>query len=61
MVVANDVGNGGIGTEENEVYVIREGASNIKHVKGVKSRIAVEIMDELAKHFSLQKKPALKK
>jgi len=53
MVVANDVGNGGIGTEENEVYVIREGTSDIKHIKGVKSLIAVEIMDELAKHFSL--------
>jgi phosphopantothenoylcysteine decarboxylase/phosphopantothenate--cysteine ligase len=49
MVVANDVGNGGIGTEENEVYVIRGGTSDIKHVKGVKSRIAEEIMDELAK------------
>ncbi|MGB7532439.1 MAG: bifunctional phosphopantothenoylcysteine decarboxylase/phosphopantothenate--cysteine ligase CoaBC [Halobacteriota archaeon] len=61
MVVANDVGNGGIGTEENEVYVIREGTSDIKHVKGVKRLIAVEIMDELAKHFSLKKKSALKK
>jgi len=60
MVVANDVGNGGIGTEENEVYVIRKD-QKVKHVKGVKSLIAVEIIDELAKHFSLQKKPALKK
>ncbi len=59
MVVANDVGNGGIGTEENEVYVIREGTSDIKHVKGVKRIIAEEIVEELAKHFSLQKKPAL--
>jgi len=49
MVVANDVGNGGIGTEENEVYVIREGTSDIKHVKGVKSLIAEEIVEELAK------------
>jgi phosphopantothenoylcysteine decarboxylase / phosphopantothenate---cysteine ligase len=51
MVVANDVGNGGIGTEENEVYIIREGAEDagVKHVKGVKSLIAEEIMDELAK------------
>jgi len=60
MVVANDVGNGGIGTEENEVYVMRKG-QKVKHVKGVKSLIAAEIIDELAKHFSLQKKPALKK
>jgi phosphopantothenoylcysteine decarboxylase/phosphopantothenate--cysteine ligase len=51
MVVANDVGNGGIGTEENEVYVIRKGAEDVgvKHVKGVKSLVAAEIMDELAK------------
>ncbi|MEA1957455.1 MAG: bifunctional phosphopantothenoylcysteine decarboxylase/phosphopantothenate--cysteine ligase CoaBC [Euryarchaeota archaeon] len=48
MVVANDVGNGGIGTEENEVYVMRKG-QKVKHVKGVKSLIAVEIIDELAK------------
>ncbi len=55
MVVANDVGKGGIGTEENEVYIVREGMkdADIKHVKGVKSLIAVAIMDELAKHFSL--------
>ncbi len=52
MVVANDVGKGGIGTEENEVYIIREGVEEIKHVKGVKSRIAEEIVGELAKHFS---------
>ena len=49
MVVANDVGNGGIGTEENEVYIIREGTSDIKHVKGVKRLIAEEIMEELVK------------
>ena len=63
MVVANDVGNGGIGTEENEVYIIRKGAEDagVKHVKGVKSLIAEEIMDELTKHFSFKKKPALKK
>jgi phosphopantothenoylcysteine decarboxylase/phosphopantothenate--cysteine ligase len=51
MVVANDVGKGGIGTEENEVYIIREGmeGTDIKHVKGVKSMIAEEIVDALAK------------
>ena len=48
MVVANDVGNGGIGTEENEVYIIRKG-QKVKHVKGVKSLVAAEVMDELAK------------
>jgi len=54
MVVANDVGNGGIGTEENEVYIIRKGAEDVgvKHVKGAKSLIAVEIVDELANFLS---------
>ncbi len=51
MVVANDVGNGGIGTEENEVYIIRKG-QKVKHVKGVKSLVAEEIMDELANFLS---------
>jgi len=62
MVVANDVGTGGIGTEENEVYIVREGMkdADIKHVKGVKSLIAEEIVEELAK-LSLEKKAALKK
>ncbi|GAH73674.1 unnamed protein product, partial [marine sediment metagenome] len=51
MVVANDVGEGGIGTEENEVYIIREGAKDvdIKHVKGAKKLIAEGIVEELAK------------
>ncbi|MCK4475493.1 MAG: bifunctional phosphopantothenoylcysteine decarboxylase/phosphopantothenate--cysteine ligase CoaBC [Methanophagales archaeon] len=60
MVVANDVGKGGIGTEENEVYIIRK-SKKAKHVKGVKKLIAEEIVEELAKHFSLEKKVALMK
>jgi phosphopantothenoylcysteine decarboxylase/phosphopantothenate--cysteine ligase len=57
MVVANDVGTGGIGTEENEVYIVREGMkdADIKHVKGAKSLIAEEIVEELAK-LSFEKK-----
>lgn len=47
MVVANDVGKGGIGTEENEVYIIREG-QEVKYVKGAKKIIAEEIVNELA-------------
>ncbi len=42
MVVANDVGNGGIGEDENEVYIIDEG---IAHVKGSKRDIARCIID----------------
>nr|QNO55631.1 coenzyme A biosynthesis bifunctional protein CoaBC [Methanosarcinales archaeon ANME-1 ERB7] len=48
MVVANDVGKGGIGTEENEVYIMREGGKEIKRVKGPKRRIAEEILSELS-------------
>jgi len=53
MVIANDVGKGGIGTEENEVYIIKEGQKDvdIKHVKGVKSMIAEEIVEELTNLF----------
>ncbi len=61
MVVANDIGTGGIGTEENEVYIIRRGAEGVKHVKGAKKLIAEGIVEELTKHFSLQKKPVPKK
>ena len=49
MIVANDVGKGGIGTKENEVYIIRRGAEGVKHVNGAKKLIADEIVDELAK------------
>ncbi|MFZ2070135.1 MAG: bifunctional phosphopantothenoylcysteine decarboxylase/phosphopantothenate--cysteine ligase CoaBC [Halobacteriota archaeon] len=47
MVVANDVGRGGIGTEDNEVFILREGLENPKHVKGAKRIIAEEIVNEL--------------
>ncbi len=48
MVVANDVGKGGIGTEENEVYIMREDVREIKRVKGAKKRIAEVILSELS-------------
>lgn len=44
MVVANDVSSGGIGTEENNVYLID---SSIKPVSGTKRQIAIEIMDKI--------------
>lgn len=44
MVVANDVSSGGIGTEENNVYLID---SYIKPVSGTKRQIAIEIMDKI--------------
>ena len=44
MVVANDVSSGGMGTEENNVYLID---SSIKPVSGTKRQIAIEIMDKI--------------
>ena len=44
MVVANDVSSGGMGTEDNEVYLIDSG---IKRVAGTKREISVEIMDKV--------------
>jgi len=52
MVVANDVGKGGIGRPENEVYILRKGTQEIKHVNGPKTIIAEEIMNELIALFS---------
>ncbi len=44
MVVANDVSSGGMGKDENEVYIIDEG---VKHICDTKRQIAVEIMDKV--------------
>ncbi len=44
MVVANDVSSGGMGTEENDVYLID---GSIKSVSGTKCQIAMEIMDKV--------------
>ncbi len=44
MVVANDVSKGGMGTEENDVYIID---SDVKHISGTKRYIAAEIMDKV--------------
>ncbi|MCX9088987.1 MAG: bifunctional phosphopantothenoylcysteine decarboxylase/phosphopantothenate--cysteine ligase CoaBC [Candidatus Methanoperedens sp.] len=44
MVVANDVSSGGMGTEENNVYLID---GSVKSVSGTKRQIAIEIMDKI--------------
>ena len=44
MVVANDVSSGGMGTEENIVYLID---GSIRPVSGTKQHIAIEIMDKV--------------
>jgi phosphopantothenoylcysteine decarboxylase/phosphopantothenate--cysteine ligase len=51
MVVANDIGKGGIGTAENDVYILRRGIDDIKHVNGAKRIIAEEIVNELIDLF----------
>lgn len=44
MVVANDVSSGGMGTEENNVYLID---GSVKPFSGTKRHIAIEIMDKV--------------
>ncbi|HLB71566.1 MAG TPA: bifunctional phosphopantothenoylcysteine decarboxylase/phosphopantothenate--cysteine ligase CoaBC [Candidatus Methanoperedens sp.] len=44
FVVANDVARGGMGTEENDVYIIDH---EVRHVSGTKRMIAEEIMDKV--------------
>ncbi|HEY9206483.1 MAG TPA: bifunctional phosphopantothenoylcysteine decarboxylase/phosphopantothenate--cysteine ligase CoaBC [Candidatus Methanoperedens sp.] len=44
MVVANDVSSGGMGSEENEVYIIDGG---VERVSGTKHEIAVRITDKV--------------
>ncbi|MCE8424178.1 MAG: bifunctional phosphopantothenoylcysteine decarboxylase/phosphopantothenate--cysteine ligase CoaBC [Candidatus Methanoperedens sp.] len=48
MVVANDVSKGGMGTEDNDVYIIDE---EVKHICGPKRLIAIKIMDKVEKIF----------
>jgi len=44
LAVANDVGSGGIGEDENEVYIIGE---DVVHVRGSKREIAKKVMDAI--------------
>lgn len=47
LIVANDVGKGGMGTEENELYLLgRE--RELRHVSGSKRKLAVFILDEVS-------------
>ncbi len=52
MVVANDLARGGMGDEENEVFVLRRDDEHVKHIKGRKSMIAAEIINELGEQWS---------
>lgn len=47
MIVANDVSSGGMGTEENSVYIIRPDRKELLNISGSKSVIAATLMDEI--------------
>lgn len=47
MIIANDVSAGGMGTDENSVFVIRPDRKEHTNVTGPKSRIASTLMDEI--------------
>ena len=47
MIAANDVGKGGMGTEENELYLLRLGKGEPRHVSGNKRKLAACILEEV--------------
>ncbi len=46
MMIANDVADGGIGTESNDVYIIT--GSGVERISGLKREIARKILDKVA-------------
>lgn len=48
MIAANDVGKGGMGTEENELYLLGKGKSGPRHVSGNKRKLAASILEEVS-------------
>lgn len=52
MIVANDVSQGGMGTDENSVYLIRPDRKEHGNIRGPKSLIAGTLMDEIAMMLS---------
>ena len=48
VVVANDVGKGGIGTEENDVFILRKDSNAVTHVCGLKREIAAVLIKIVA-------------
>jgi phosphopantothenoylcysteine decarboxylase/phosphopantothenate--cysteine ligase len=49
LIAANDVAKGGMGTEENELYLIRREKGEPGHVSGNKRKLAAFILGEVAK------------
>ena len=52
MIVANDVSSGGMGTEDNNIYIIRPDRKEHLNLSGSKSKIASTLMDEITMMLS---------
>ncbi|NLU57728.1 MAG: bifunctional phosphopantothenoylcysteine decarboxylase/phosphopantothenate--cysteine ligase CoaBC [Methanosarcina thermophila] len=48
LIAANDVAKSGMGTEENELYLVRREKSEPRHVSGNKRKLAAYILEEVA-------------
>jgi len=48
LIVANDVSEGGMGTDRNEVYIICAGKPETLHISGTKRLIASALLDKVA-------------
>ena len=48
LIAANDVGKGGMGTEENELYLLGREKSEPRYVSGNKRKLAASILEEVS-------------
>jgi phosphopantothenoylcysteine decarboxylase/phosphopantothenate--cysteine ligase len=48
LIAANDVEKGGMGTEDNELYLLRRGKGEPRHISGNKRKLAASILEEAA-------------
>lgn len=55
LIVANDVSGSGIGTEDNEVYILTTENPGHIHIKGSKRSIASALLDEIS-HLLMSRK-----
>lgn len=55
LIVANDVSGSGIGTEDNEVYILTTENPGHLHIKGSKRAIASALLDEIS-HLLMSRK-----
>lgn len=47
LIVANDVGSKGIGTEDNDVYILSQNITDYTHIQGSKKLIASVLLDHI--------------